>query len=64
MKRLAALALAWVLLLSAFPVRAEEEKPAWQAEADAFFARLFAQKKTVGGAVIVNLGGERRYAPP
>ena len=62
MKRLAALALAWVLLLSAFPVRAEEEKPAWQAEADAFFARLFAQKKTVGGAVIVNLGGERRYA--
>lgn len=61
MKRFWALLLACVLACSAFPARA-----AWtdaqREEADAFFARLFAQKNTVGGAVIVNQGGERVYA--
>ncbi len=61
MKRCAALLLIAALLLSALPVRAELTQ-AQRAEADAFFARLFAQKNSVGGAVIVNQQGNRIYS--
>lgn len=61
MKRLLAFFIAAALLFSALPACAQWSE-AQQAEADAFFARFFARKNTVGGAVIVNVGGERRYA--
>ena len=61
MKRFAALLLIAMLFMSVLPARAEISQEQ-QAEADAFFARLFAQKNSVGGAVIVNQQGKRIYA--
>ncbi|MBQ9265098.1 MAG: beta-lactamase family protein [Clostridia bacterium] len=60
MKRALLLLLALLLVSSALPARAGITSEQ-QEEADAFFARLFAQKNTVGGAVIVNQNGERIY---
>ncbi len=61
MKRWMTFLLACFLCFSALPACAEWTD-AQREEADAFFARLFAQKSSVGGAVIVNQGGERVYA--
>ena len=61
MKKALSLLLMLCLLCSALPACAALT-PEKQAEADAFFARFFARKNTVGGAVIVNHGGERLYA--
>lgn len=61
MKRAAALLICWVLLTSAFSAWAGELSPDQRAEADDFFAALFSGAKAVGGAVIVNQGGERLY---
>ena len=61
MKKVLSLLLALCLLCSALPASAALT-PEKQAEADAIFARFFARKNTVGGAVIVNHGGERLYA--
>lgn len=62
MKRLFAVLLGCMLLFSALTACAQEISPAQREEADAFFERLFQQKKTVGGAVIVNQEGKRLYA--
>lgn len=61
MRRCIAFLLFCCLLLSAASASAQMTAEARE-EADAFFARLFQQKNTVGGAVIVNQGGERIYA--
>ncbi|MBR1585887.1 MAG: beta-lactamase family protein [Clostridia bacterium] len=62
MRRALTLLLACALLTgSAWPARAQIDA-AQREEADAFFARLFARKDTVGGAVIVNQGGQRLYS--
>lgn len=62
MKRILAVFMALCVCLSALPACAASLTQAQQEEADAFFARLFRQKNTVGGAVIVNQAGERVYA--
>lgn len=61
MRRLSACLLLAVLLCSAFPAGAQWDEVR-QAEADAFFAGFFARERAAGGAVIVNVGGERVYA--
>lgn len=61
MKRAIVLVVLLCLLSSALPCCAAQLSPEQQAAADAFFSKLFAQGKTVGGAVIVNQGGERLY---
>ena len=62
MKRLAACLLALILLACAF-IPADAELTAEQIEeADRFFTRLFTKATAVGGAVLVNRGGERVYA--